>query len=95
MIETKIYTLIGVGLLLFIRTIINNSIFNSKDKTNYSIFTNNGDIESILHSLKVAFVFWIKTKKEYRTKAFISNIMYLLAIAMFIYFLYLKNQPEL
>jgi hypothetical protein len=91
MTETKMLVYAGLGLLLLLRAIINNNIFNTINKTNYSIFEPAPipSPDSLVRYFNNTFVFWYKIKEEYKTLAIISNILFLFIIALFIYSLVL------
>ncbi len=84
MTENKVYAFILMALLLILRSIINNKIYNEIEGTNTPVFDFDSNHEYMIRRFKTALVFWLKIDKEYRTLAIISNIMFLFLIILFV-----------
>lgn len=85
--DLKVFVYLAIGLLLFVRFIINKAIFNRKNMNNFSTYTSRHNSQRVIDYFNAAFIFWIKPEKDIQTKAWISNSLLIIAILLFIYYL--------
>jgi hypothetical protein len=85
MAELRVFLYFLIAVLLLVRFIINNKIFNVKNKTKYPAFELNQNLDSFTSYFNNIFVFWLNPPMNYKTLATISNIMGILLIVLIVY----------